>query len=71
MPGALDGLNRSQEQAVTHEGGPLVVVAAAGTGKTRTLTPLCLARRAGSRRRNPRAHLLVTGGRRDARALES
>src|SRR5687768_3405937 len=38
MPDALDGLNRSQEQAVTHPGGPLVVVAGAGTGKTRTLT---------------------------------
>ena len=38
MPGALDGLNRSQEEAVTHEGGPLVIVAPAGTGKTRTLT---------------------------------
>ena len=38
MPDALDGLNRSQEQAVTYPGGPLVVVAGAGTGKTRTLT---------------------------------
>jgi DNA helicase II / ATP-dependent DNA helicase PcrA len=38
MPDALDGLNRSQEQAVTHPGGPLVVVAGAGSGKTRTLT---------------------------------
>jgi DNA helicase II / ATP-dependent DNA helicase PcrA len=38
MPDPLDGLNRSQEQAVTHPGGPLVVVAGAGTGKTRTLT---------------------------------
>ena len=38
MPDALDGLNRSQEQAVTHPGGPLLVVAGAGTGKTRTLT---------------------------------
>src|SRR5919106_3946331 len=33
-----DGLNRSQQAAVTHPGGPLVVVAGAGTGKTRTLT---------------------------------
>ena len=38
MPDPLDGLNRSQEQAVTHPGGPLVVLAGAGTGKTRTLT---------------------------------
>jgi DNA helicase-2/ATP-dependent DNA helicase PcrA len=38
MPSALDGLNRSQRAAVTHPGGPLIVVAGAGTGKTRTLT---------------------------------
>src|SRR5918995_5754294 len=38
MPGALDGLNRSQQAAVSHPGGPLLVVAGAGTGKTRTLT---------------------------------
>jgi DNA helicase-2/ATP-dependent DNA helicase PcrA len=38
MPGVLDGLSRSQRAAVTHPGGPLLVVAGAGTGKTRTLT---------------------------------
>jgi DNA helicase-2/ATP-dependent DNA helicase PcrA len=38
MPAALDGLNRSQREAVTHPGGPLVVVAGAGTGKTRVVT---------------------------------
>src|SRR5215211_7197669 len=38
MPEALDGLNRSQRVAVTHPGGPLIVVAGAGTGKTRALT---------------------------------
>src|SRR5919204_5662564 len=38
MPGPLDGLNRSQLEAVTHPGGPLLVVAGAGTGKTRTVT---------------------------------
>src|SRR5919201_3095635 len=38
MPGPLDGLNRSQLQAVTHPGGPLLVVAGAGTGKSRTVT---------------------------------
>jgi DNA helicase II / ATP-dependent DNA helicase PcrA len=37
MPVALDGLNRAQEAAVTHEDGPLVVVAGAGTGKTQTV----------------------------------
>jgi len=38
MPGALDGLNRSQQAAVTHPGGPLLAIAGAGTGKTRMLT---------------------------------
>jgi DNA helicase-2/ATP-dependent DNA helicase PcrA len=34
---ALDGLNEEQHQAVTHDGGPLLILAGAGTGKTRTL----------------------------------
>jgi DNA helicase-2/ATP-dependent DNA helicase PcrA len=34
---ALDGLNEAQLAAVTHPGGPLLMVAGAGTGKTRTL----------------------------------
>jgi DNA helicase-2/ATP-dependent DNA helicase PcrA len=38
MDKVLEGLNKEQIQAVTHKDGPLMIIAGAGTGKTRVIT---------------------------------
>ncbi|UPK76019.1 DNA helicase PcrA [Nocardioidaceae bacterium SCSIO 66511] len=55
----LEGLNDSQRKAVTHEGGPLLVVAGAGSGKTRVLTRR-IAWLIGQRNAHPGSILAIT-----------
>ncbi|MBA2531543.1 MAG: DNA helicase PcrA [Nocardioidaceae bacterium] len=55
----LDGLNDSQRAAVVHEGSPLLVVAGAGSGKTRVLTRR-IAWLIGARRAHPGSILAIT-----------
>ena len=38
MDKVLEGLNKEQVEAATHGGGPLLIIAGAGTGKTRVIT---------------------------------
>src|SRR5437764_13910804 len=55
----LDDLNPAQREAVTHAGGPLLVVAGAGSGKTRVLTRR-IAYLLGQRRVHPGEIMAIT-----------
>src|SRR6185436_17090230 len=55
----LEGLNEAQREAVTHESGPLLIIACAGTGKTTVITRR-IAYLIASRRARPSEILALT-----------
>ncbi len=67
LPVWLEGLNEQQRQAVDHDGGPLLILAGAGTGKTKTL--VCRLARLLANGTAPERILLVTFSRRAAEEM--
>src|SRR4051794_36608187 len=63
----LDGLNPEQRDAVVHTGGPLLVIAGAGSGKTNTLAHRVAHLLVGGA--DPRRILLLTFTRRAAAGM--
>ncbi|MGQ0548272.1 MAG: ATP-dependent helicase [Armatimonadota bacterium] len=67
---ALDGLTPSQRRAVTHDEGPLLIVAGAGTGKTLAITRR-IAWLIGTRRARPSEILALTFTEKASAEMES
>ncbi|MFA6856608.1 MAG: UvrD-helicase domain-containing protein, partial [Treponema sp.] len=59
LPSYLDTLNPEQKEAVIHEGSPLLILAGAGSGKTRVITTK-IAYLIGNKHVDPSAILAVT-----------